>query len=180
MLTSSQKTAIKAAIDADPALSSKPLTADGADAIAKALNSITTFVVWRTDAPIESIHDQILWSVFTPQDAPDATALWSNRSHQCQSKQLNLTMLLSRTNGTINGSLPNVRAGLQDALTNIPSGALGATQAAGWTNVRLALQRFATRVEQILATGTGTQASPGNLTREGTITYQEVEEARAV
>jgi hypothetical protein len=54
---------------------------------------------------------------------------------------------------------------------------------AGGTNTRanlLALwKRLATRGEKIFATGTGSDPSPGTLTFEGNISYQDVEQARA-
>lgn len=179
MLTPTQRTAVKAAIDADPLLAPLPNDSDSADFIARALNEATAHVVWRTDASVEAIQEQILWANMTPADVPDGSQAWANRSLACQGKQLNLQVLLTRPSGVLNGALAQVRVGLQDALTGVPSGVGGVAQTAGWAAVRLVLQRTALRIEQILASGAGTQGSPAVMTREGPITYQEVQEARA-
>ena len=62
-----------------------------------------------------------------------------------------------------------IRNGLQDALTAIPSGVSGASQGAGWLNVKTVMQRFATVAEALYATGTGTALTPGSLVFEGSI-----------
>jgi hypothetical protein len=68
----------------------------------------------------------------------------------------------------------NIRAGLQDATSNIPSGLNGTIKGGGWANIQAAIQRPATNAEKALATGTGTALSPGNLTFEGRIPVSEV------
>ena len=67
-----------------------------------------------------------------------------------------------------------MRAGWQDALTNIPAGASGALVSAGWTTVRDTFKRLATRGEKVFATGTGTQATPGVLGWEGSLRDADV------
>jgi len=185
-LTSSQITTLRALIDADPVLSSFPMNADGHVAVAQALNqpASPTFYVYRTDIPVQEVFDQVQWSKLTPADAiPTDTALnaaiWQSRSLACQGKQFNLQTLLMGQ-ATINGAKANVRAGLQDALTNVPSAASGATQAAGWVGVRdSVLARAATVAEKALATGNGgTAATAATMTFEGALTAQDVEAVR--
>lgn len=165
MLTTAQLQAIKAAILADANLTT--LVAEGATgAIAQYLRGDSTFVVWRTSTPISDVDDAIVWANMTPTDAPDGTALYTNRALFAQAKQISLQTMVQGQQ-SISSAKANVRAGLQDALTNLPTGIGGVTQAAGWGAVRLAMQRHASLFEQIFATGTGTTASPGTLVLEG-------------
>jgi hypothetical protein len=74
-----------------------------------------------------------------------------------------------------------VRAGLQDALTNVPSNTGGATQAAGWVGVRdTALARSASIFEKVLASGGAgdTAATAATMGAEGPVSYPDVEDAR--
>lgn len=70
--------------------------------------------------------------------------------------------------GTINASRPNVRAGI-DA-TWVGSVADLAVRAQVYTHCK----RPATRLEQLLATGVGTDASPSTMDYEGNISYAEI------
>jgi hypothetical protein len=179
MLTPSQLSLVKAAILADPTLANLPSDGDSLGTIATALNapSSPAFYVWKSSVQTQDVFDAIIWANFTPQDTPDGTTLWTNRSLQCQGKQFNVqTMLVGRD--SINPSKTNIRAGLQDALTAIPSGASGANKSGGWASVNLILYRTASRVEQVLATGTGTTVSPALLGYEGTISSNDVDTAR--
>jgi hypothetical protein len=182
MLTTAQLTILKAAIDADPALNNLPLSDDDAFFIASAMNAQATpdYFVWRPDTPVQSVFDAINWANMTPVDAPDGTALWTNRSLACQGKQFNLQTMLSGRD-TISSNKPSIRAGLQDALTGLPSGAGGAARSGGWSNVQLAMQRLATRVEKLLiVSGTGSTASPALMGFEGPLTYGDVQAARVL
>ena len=138
--------------------------------------AVPDFWVWKTNAAVGDIFDAVLWANFTPADAPDNTATWTNRSLACQGKQFNLqTMLLGRT--TIDASKPQWRTGLQDALTALPSGAGGANRSGGWAGVATALMRQAWRIEKLFATGTGSVASPATMVVEGTLNYLDVARA---
>lgn len=178
-MTPQQLATLKADILADPVLSALPMNSDGAFDIAAAYNAFdAAFMVYRTAMPTQEIFDQIVWANLTPSDTPDGTQLWMNRVLACQGKQFNIqTMLTGRA--ALDVSRPNVRAGLQDALTQVPSGAGGAIRAAGWVGVRDAMPRLARRVEKLFATGTGTIASPATMGYEGQLSYQDVEQARA-
>lgn len=180
-MTPSQLILLAAEIAADSALNTLPNTGDDAFAIADALNltAVQDFMVWQTNMPTQLLFDAIVWANLTPSDVADGTALWTNRALCCQGKQFNIqTMLTGRE--SINPSRSNVRAGLQDALTQIPSGAAGANRSAGWTTVQTAMQRKATRAEKVLATGTGSAASPALLGFEGQVSYQDVLDARSL
>lgn len=173
---------LKAAIlaDTDPAV----IAALGGGAVgrndtelARLYNLPTAFIVWRPETPVAEIFSAITWSSLTPVDTPDGTMLWMNRNLQCQSKQINLqTMLVGRDSLTTGKA--NIRAGLQDALTSLPAGVGGASLDAGWLGagkVRLTIQRSITKAERIFATGTGTQATPGDLGAfEGIVTIGDI------
>ena len=132
-LTTAQKTALKAAILADPVLSAFPQTSDGAYAIAAALNELASpaFVVWRTDVSCMEI-----WKMLLAIGSFDAAKI-------------------------------NVRDGLETAF-----GKNSATMA----GILPHLRRLATRIEKLFATGTG--AAPATMTLEGSLSWQDVYEAR--
>jgi len=188
-LSDAQRAALKAHILANEAtvvyagqatpIKDVPNTADGNFEIARWYTEYAApeFKVWRTNVLTQEIFDQIVWANMTPNPTPDGTAAWTNRSLACQGKQFNLqTLLMGQT--TINAAKASLRNGLQDALTDIPSGANGNLRQAGWANVQLAIQRAARRIEQLFATGTGSEAAPGTMVYEGTISGADVEAAR--
>ena len=180
MLTSAQKTTLKAAIDANQTWAAYPNASDGWNDLAIVLNQFTAdFVVWATDVPVNLIFDAITWKNFTPVDTPSAldAALFTARAAQCQGQQFNLQIMVQGQT-TINGSRSKIRDGLKDALQNILSGASGATKDAGWSSVQTALQRFARTGEKILSTGTGTAQSPATMGFEGQLSAADVEAAR--
>lgn len=183
-MTTAQLATLKAAITGDNAINTTPQGSDGAFAIAVYLNTIitspATFFVYRSNVPVQEIYNQITWASLTPTDSPDATVQWQNRAIACQGKQFNLQIILQGQD-TIDASRAAVRAGLQDALTNVPAGAAGALISAGWTGVRdNALARAATRFEKIFATGgNGTTAAlAATMGLEGPVAYQDVQTAR--
>lgn len=183
LLTFSQLTTLRAAIDADPALAAYPRTDDGAFAIASAFNALAAplFYVWSTSVPTDAVYNAITWANLTPSGAPDGTASYTNRALACQGRQLNVQALL-QGQGSINGARASIRNGLQDALTDVPSGASGNLRQAGWPSVQIALTRQATRGEQLYANttnGTGaTNTAPAQLVVEGAITAGDVTTAR--
>lgn len=184
-LSGAQLQMLKTAIAADGTLSVLPPGPDGNDKIAKAMNllAVPDFFVWATDVQTQTVYDAITWANLTPADAADGTQTWANRALVCQGKQMNLQLLL-QGQATINGAKTNVRAGLQDALTNIPSGVGGALQAANWVAVRTALARKAKRAERLFAdttNGTGSTATlAAVMVCEGSITLDQVDAARAL
>lgn len=183
-LTSEQNATLKAAIIADPALNAQPNNSDGAIAIANALNlyPVVDFLVWGTVVPTQTIINAIDGSKYTPSDAADGTATYTNRILACQTKQISLQTLVQGRE-SIDASKSSIRAWLRDSVIQCPAGAAGALIAPGGASGVDALNactRKATRVEQILSTGS---ATTGNTTAnllgfEGAISYQDVETAR--
>ena len=155
-LTPSQQTALKAFINGDPTLSAFPNTADGAFAVAVLLNQPATpsFFVWRSNMPTADAKKAMVWTEFIGRSAGERDA-W--------------TFMLS--NGIINASDANVRQGILDIFSG-PSGA-------GTRAALLAIAaRLASVVEKLFSTGTGSQASPATMTREGAVSFQDVWDAR--
>lgn len=176
-LNTAQLLVLKAAIAAetDPGFVANR-TAGATGAMADFYNVDSAFVVWRSTTVVDTIMNAIVWANLTPTDTPDGTQLWMNRALMCQSKQFNIQTILSGRL-QIASSTATIRNGLQDALTNIPSGVGGASLGGGWTNVQAAMQRLAKRGEVLYATGTGTAQNPGALVLEGTISNENIVQA---
>lgn len=146
------------------------------------------FNVLRSNVPTDDIYDAITWANYTPQDVPDNTVTYQNRAMLCQTKQINLQLLLQgRT--TFNAGKLTQRSGLNDATTNLPSGASGASRSGGWTAILPILRRLALRIEKLFAVQTsgvgvvnagdlGATTNPALLIYEGTISGDDVEQAR--
>lgn len=156
------------------------------DAVAAlfAANASPDFYVYRTNIPVQELFNAIDWAKLTPADAPDGTQTWANRSLACQGKQFNVqTLVVGQSQ--IDATKSNIRAALQDALTNVPSGASGATQSAGWVGVRdTVLARKGNRLEKLLATTTAQQdgstaAKAATMQVEGSISAQNVSDILA-
>lgn len=175
-LTSAQKVTLKAAIVADSPANALYQAGD-LSGLADYYNTTVSpaFYVYRTSVPVQDINDQIIWANFTPNDPPDGTTIWTNRSMAAQGKQFNLQTLLIGSQGAVNAAKSNVRAGLQDALTGLPTGASGASVSAGWVGVRdTVIARAASRFEKLFATGNGgTAATAATMAAEGPIAYTE-------
>ena len=166
-LTSAQIAALRADIDADPVLSQLPNAGDSSYTIADAYNALAApdFLVWRTDVPVRSIIDTFNFTAFTPTDSvPESNVDQASlqrfiaRILVVQTKQMNLQLMLQGRE-TIDASLPNVRAGLRDALIQVPAGTNGASVTVAGANATSALNactRRATRAEKLFATGSST------------------------
>lgn len=172
-LTDAQIATLRPVVLAEPTLAQARATGDDY-AIAAWCNAVASpaYKVWNSSTPTSVIGDAVAWASLTPADAADGTATYTNRVLSSQAKQINLQILIQGRD-----SLPtnraNIRAGLQDALTNLPTGAGGASIAAGWTTVKTAIQRNATNAEKVLASGAGTAANPSDLGWEGSVTPNE-------
>jgi hypothetical protein len=160
-------------VQAEPTLAQAVATGNDY-AIADWLNASAApdFIVWRTTTPIADVENAIAWANFTPSDSPDGTQTWLNRAIACQGKQFNLQIMIQGKT-TISSGRANIRSGLQDALTNIPSGVGGALQSGGWGILKPVLTRLATRAEKALATGAGNAATPAALGFEGAVSAAE-------
>lgn len=156
MLTTAQLQALKADILLDGALASLPNNSDAAFTIAAAYNQLASpnFTVWRTDVPVK--------------DAKKAT-VWTEYIGRSQGERDAYQFMLS--NGILDASDTNIRQGI----TDIFSGPTGANTRAALTAIA---KRFATRAEKLFATGTGSDAAPAVMSFEGTLSFQDVEQAR--
>lgn len=175
-MTPAQYTTLKSLADADQTASA--LIAQGNDiGLADWMNAPTSQYIWRQYTPADDVFDAIVWANLTPIDAPDGTALWTNRALLCQAKQINLQIMLQGKE-RIATAKATTRAGLSDALLNVPSGASGATQSAGLAAVKSVISRIGTRAEMALATGAGTQGSPSAPSFDGTISAYDAQMIR--
>lgn len=170
-----QLVTVKQAVLASPALSA---VGRNDTELARLLNLPSSTYVWRSTTPADEVADAILWDRLTPADAPDGTAIQTNRLLLCQAKQMNLQVLLQGRD-SIGTGRANLRAGLTDALLNVPSGVGGATVDAGWLGagrVKATITRLATVAEKVFANGTGTSGNPAVLGWEGTVTIADIGE----
>ena len=153
-LTPAQNATLKAYIEGDQVLSAFPNTQDGAFAIAALLNSASspTFYVWRSSVTI----DEVMQNGFD----------WTRVDNLTVGKRDSLLWLCSES---LNPNDPNVRKAISD---------LCGTQNTLKNSLLAALKRFATRAEQALATGTGTDADPGTLVYEGIVSQGEASNIR--
>jgi hypothetical protein len=192
-LTPAQNTAILADIAANADMNTQPATNVGCQVIADLYNAASTTDVWRTDAGVTAVADGIDWTKFVPTDGvPAINSLSGNGELQqhssrvlvAQTKQATLQLMLqART--TIDGSKANIRAGLRDAVTNLPTGSGGALVSAagtGGVNVLTPLVRKATRAEKLFAISSAvTGAVTANLlVFEGQVTRDDIAFARGV
>jgi len=191
-LTSAQLATLRAAILADPVLSLIPKGGDGDIEIADAFNALASpdFLVWRNDVPVREIMDTFNFAAFTPTDTVpesnvDQASLqrFLSRVLVIQTKQMNLQLMLQGRD-TVDASLPNFRAGLRDALINVPAGVAGAGVSVAGASAASALNactRKATRAEKLFA---GNNSSTGAvsaavMTIVGPISASDVNTARA-
>ena len=175
-LTTQQQTTIKNWVLAQPALATLPPSSGAVSSILSALSdtSLQTYYVYNSKTSVDDVFNNVTWANFTPVNpAAGAGTDATNWMLACQGKQFNLQTLLTGR-ATIDATKANIRAGLQDALTNIPSGVNGATKSGGWIGVQLILSRLATPLEQLFATGSGTQASPSLTGTIDPIGYNDV------
>ena len=170
MLTAAQNTLLKTDIAANTAtvvhpdlgtVQIKDIRADdgtGQNVIAAWYNQTASpdYFVWDTQVNTDLIADGITGANYSQVDVPDLTSapLFTSRGMILQTKQMNLQVLLQgRT--TLNASKKNIRAWLNDATTNLPSGANGASRSGGWSTILPVLFRKANRIEKVLAVDDG-------------------------
>lgn len=155
-LTPEQRTTLKTAIEAAPELTA-PLAAGDDMAVVTWCNAPSTFTVWRTSLPIEEVMaNGFIWTEIDNLSVGKAR-IWE---------------WMSRL-GTINPSRQNVRQGLRDCFEVAAPLTFG-NRGAGTGGLQPHLRRLATNAEQMLATGTGTVAQPGQLGVEGRIDAGDV------
>ena len=181
-LTTAQQTSLRNSVNADGTLNTLPHNSDSAQQIADVYNATdaSNTSVWWTAADVNKIFDAITWANFTPNDAADSTVTYSNRSLNIQTKQMNLqNMLVGRA--TVNAALVNFRAGIRDAVINLPSGTAGAPVSAGGASGATVLTACirpttATKMEKLVSAGPSTTGTvtADVLTFEGRLSYQDV------
>jgi hypothetical protein len=161
---------LKNDIAADGTLNSQPQTPDSADAIAQVYNLVASpdFWVWRTRVTKEE---------YTTNVSVDGTTFaWTGSGFITRSQgERDAWNAMFSGDGTVNPSLANVRQAFQDIFS-------GGTAPAPANRTHLATmsRRKATRGEKLFATGTGSTASPAVLTFEGNLTFDDVQQARAL
>ena len=159
-LTSGQMATLKAYILADSTLNAQPNTNVGNSVIAGVLNSVALpdFTLWRTNVGSNEIGNA--WLV---TDIDGMSAL------NMQRLQL---LLASSPSGVFDMTRADRRAGFENPFgANVNNGSRVAMRAV-W-------KRLALVIEKLFATGTGSSADPAIPTREGTITPDEIEQARS-
>lgn len=154
-LTLAQQVILKADIEADPVLGLLPASAQSAFDIAAAYQvEIPAWIVWKTAVT----KDAIMQNGFD----------WTRLDNLSVGKARIWTEIFSNANTAINPAKPNQRAGIDAVWVG--------TQAD--LNVRAAVyvhcKRSANRLEKLLSSGTGTDASPATMMVEGVISYNEV------
>jgi len=166
MLTPAQLVILRADIAADPVLAAFPNNADGNFAIAAAYNlpAEPAFTVWRTSVPE---------SDFTDLTSAEATTWsWTAYIARSQGERDGWARMFAAT-----GSVNTARANVRQAFLDIFSGAQNNAPAQRAHCAAIA-KRAATRAEKLFATGTGSLASPATMSVEGTLSYQDIEDAR--
>ena len=165
-LTSTQLTALRNNINADPTFSTMPLTSDASVVIANSYNQIAVpdYWVWRTRVMEREIYEATSpdgttwdWSTYIAQSAREADA-WERMF----------------AGGFCNPSLAQTRAGI----AKIFSGT-GASVVAQRAHLLAMFRRLATRGEKVFAVGAGTTAAPSTLGFEGTLSFGDIDQARA-
>ena len=164
-LTTSQQALVKADILASPDLNVQPNSPDGAFAIADLYNllAVPTFWAWRSSVTIADIY-----TITTSEATRWNWSTYIGRSvaeRDCWRELGNL--------GTLNFSLLNTRQAVADIFSGTP-----AIDVAQRTHITTIGRRSTTRLEKLLATGTGTTVSPATMGREGLVSYQDIQQAR--
>lgn len=157
-LTLAQKQIIKADLDADVTLSAFPNTPDGNFEIAKAYNlaSNPAFIVWKTSVQPEEYRMGLVWTEIDGLTTGKAR-IWD--------------WITASMTAPFNAADSNIRQGIADAF---------AANTTTRANLLATAKRTATRAEKLLATGTGSDGSPGTLVFEGKLTHDDIAEVRAV
>lgn len=167
MLTNAQKQALHNDMLARPELAA--LIANGDDVgLANFYNGLpaTDYIVWRTKVSQEEYQ--------SATSSSGASFSWAGTGgYIARSQGERDAWRVMFVSGTVNPSLANVITAFNDIFSG--TGA----QAINNRDHLLALsKRKASIVEQLLATGTGTNATPAILSFEGKITYIDASEAR--
>lgn len=166
-LTPAQLAVLHTDILNDAALNAEPNIVEGNTVIAAAYNAVAVpdFWVWRTWLNKTEI---------TNAPSQDGTTFtWTGNGFITRSVgELTAWRELFDSEGMVNPSLLNVRQAFQDIFSGTGNAA------ANRAHLLVVARRKATRLEALLATGTGTTAAPALLQWEGAVYYWEIEQAR--
>lgn len=163
-LTNAQKALIKADIIANPDLNAFPNNLDGNYEIARlyGLTATPDFYVWRTEVTRAEVYHE------TSSDG--TTWSWTTYKNQGATEQNAWVQMFMGDRA--NFAKPNLRAGIAAIFT-------GSAQANAQRGHCLAMgRRLAKRGEKVLASGTGSTASPATMGFEGNLSVDDVESAR--
>lgn len=161
-LSPTQQTQFKTDVLADPALAALPPNSDSAFEIARVYNLMATpdFYVWKT---ILAKHEVV------SQTSPEATNFsYPALIARSAGEQFGWQEVWNSTL-TCNPSLPNVRQAFLDIFSGSQNNA-----PAQRAHLNAMAKRKATRVEKLLATGTGALATPATMGYEGPLGFQDV------
>lgn len=160
-LTAEQNAALKTAVLAEPTIAT--CVSGGNDVcVAEWLNSTTLFVVWRTAVGQEEYQSET--SASATQFDWAGTGGYIARS---QGERDAWRTMFSA--GSVNPSRTNVRSAFSDIFSGTGAGAVN-----NRAHLLALSKRFANQAEKTLATGVGTDVSPGLLTFEGSIGVNDI------
>ena len=151
--TEEEKTLIRDVVNAEPSISSC-VTAGDDGCVANWLNAVSTFVAWRSRVSDTEIY----------ADEGFNFALVDGLSSGKRDEWKDFLF----KSGFCNPSKSNIRAGIIDVWSG------NAARVAVQDAIFALFKRNATNLEEILATGIGTDADPGILTFEGSIQVGQV------
>ena len=159
MLTSQQLSTLSSYIESNLAWAALPLNSDNSYTIAQELNqAITpTFIVWKTSVPRNEVGKAFVASALA--------AITSGNNDKLAN--------FAAWNEIVNPSRADQRAFFDDIFSVTAGASTRAALLALW-------KRSATHVEKLFATGTGSDAAPATMTFEGYVSYQDVDQARAL
>lgn len=159
-LTTAQIVILKAAIIADSTLNAQPRDGNGNGFIADAMNAIASpdFWVWKTVTTLHDIQNDPGWD-------------WTRVDNLSVGKARIWEWMFDQVD-SIPSSLANYRIGITSVWVGTAADLL--VQAA----VLAVCRRKASRVEKLLATGTGSTAVPATMGFEGQISSSDVDAAR--
>ena len=167
-LSPAQMSTLKTDILADPALTSQPMTSDGAFAIAAVYNLLASpaYWVWRTSVTKKEMTEQV--------SRTGTTFTYVGNGFITRSAGEQTTWQQLFENGVINPALANVRQAITDILSGTGNAALNRT------HMDTVARRQARRIEKLFAVGTGldTTAGAGTMAFEGEVSWQDVQAAR--
>lgn len=158
-LTNAQKATLKTFIQSDPVLGPAAIAGDY-DLVANSLNALASpdFWGWRTSVSRSDIYNEV--------SAGGTTWNWTTYKNQGVAEQNAWTQIFMGDQA--NFSKDNVRAGIAAIFT-------GSAAANAQRDHCLAVgRRKANLAEKVLATGTGSTASPATFGAEGTIGAGEI------